>query len=407
MLSAQSRCRRLASSHHVWPQHGCAKVTGSSIGCGGVAVATHVRALLTGSPVLLRAGSDRHKPRSPSEMRQGTPLEGFNFTGIEPKPGHKAIRTDGPAKAPAAKRSIEDTVVARSALRRGFGSKVSDEQLLTKNYEKMVKDGLHVNIEVDDSLGPNDVPTGKPRERSKAGRFWQAPREQPLNPHYNMAIYKPSMSPKKRMRDGTTLNVSRDQLNHPHKMTSDQVFRVADSFAAMQWYAPVWKVFRRFDLQKLKRYRHPAQILATFLFACMGCTIYYLYMCEMDCFLQLDPQDQLDLNRLFMWIRISDFKAIADEVMEQHDPLHVLKPKEQLELVIAECRSRGLTELDPELAGRRYESLVRQPDMYHIFYWMTMYIGWCFGGGQIYWSGFERLKDEKAGAMHQYHLPKK
>jgi hypothetical protein len=276
-------------------------------------------------------------------------------------------------------------------MRRGFGNRVTDEELLAKDFEKSQKEGLHVNIEIDSSQKTIDstVPTGKPVEAgSGSGRFWDKRRMQPLNPHYNLSAYKPKVTPS-RMRDGLSLNVSRDRLNHTHKMTNDQVFRIADKYALSQWFAPVWRIFRRFDLHRLKRYQRPVQLLCALLGTAMCCCIYFLYMVEMDCYHQLERRDQRDLQRLLRWIRMSDFKAICDQVMEEHDPLRVMSNKEQLQLVLAECRMRGLTDLEPTIAARRYGNLLREPDMYHFFYWTVMYLGACFsGGGMGYWDGF-------------------
>lgn len=374
---------------------GCGE--GSSSCCGAAGARGQARGVFHATTHLLRLSSKDTKPLTPGQRRKGSELDPLYMPGLEPTPGSKTIKTP------------ESTVVRRRpSTRRGLGNRVTDEELLQQDFVRSQKEGLHVNIEVDEHAPP--LPTGRVQDRDPTrpeSRFWQKTKLQPFNPHLDLNQYQVSKAVKPRQqRTGMTLWTSRDRLNHAHKMSTKDVYGLVDKFAAGKWYNFIWRFCRIFDLDRLKTYRKASGIAATLLIGAMGGVLYFLFLCEMDCYYSLEERDQRDLHRLYQWIRISDFKKIGDEVMEEHDPLHVLSTKEQLELVIEECRRRGLVDLDPALARRRYNNLIRDMDPYHAFYWLVMYLGSVFGGYSVgFWRTQELVANETAGLGFERSRP--
>ena len=55
--------------------------------------------------------------------------------------------------------------------------------------------------------------------------------------------------------------------------------------------------------------------------------------------------------------------------------------------IINEFRERGLVDKDWEMEARKRDNLLREPDLYHFFYWTVMYLGrFLAGGGMMAWN---------------------
>ena len=159
------------------------------------------------------------------------------------------------------------------------------------------------------------------------------------------------------------------------QVPQEQAYAIADKWAATKWYGFVWTMFRRLDPQKMHQMRVACHFVMSGLMISAVAVLYWAYREEVANYRMMEERDRVDYKKVMFGARYSDAYKVATAALDAEDPLRTLPKRKQLALVVQAFRNAGYVDKDWELDRRKRDSLIRRPDIMHMFYWTAMYIG--------------------------------
>lgn len=215
--------------------------------------------------------------------------------------------------------------------------------------------------------------------REGEGYGLRSTRMQPVNPQW----VKSQLPKRKPKRQEETIGDALLEDQRGHKITVDQCERILDVYAATKWYNFVWRFFRRFDMQTLRTYTSSLHVMLCTCIVLMEAAIMGAYLRERQAFRCMEERDQRDYKTVIYGMRASKVYEIGQKALEEEDPLVTLPLKQRMEIVVRRFRQLGLTQKDWELLKRKEKTdWIEDMDLFHMFYWIVIYVGNLTTGGK-------------------------